>query len=588
MIGILVAFLLALAPGWAQAAPVSAMAMVGQPALPPDFTALPYVDPNAKKGGVLREAAIGGFDSLNPWILSGSAPARIGLIYDRLMERSWDEPFSIYASLAESIDWDQPGHQLTIRLRDGARWHDGAAITADDVLFTVNLMRDTARPNSRRVYKLVTAGRVVDAQTLILDLDPVMDRESLMILAMMPVLPRHYWQGRDFNKASLDIPLGSGPYRIDNLKPGRSISYKRVENYWARDLPINRGLYNFDTLTTEYFRDDMVALEAFKAGTIDWRQEMDATNWAERYDFPARQQGRVVTETIPHHRPAWFRGFIFNTRRPPFDDVRVRRALTEAFDFGWVQQALFRGLYQRIDSSFANSALAARGEPNAAQRALLVPFADQISPDILGPIWRPDQFASPRHRQQEVDRLLTQAGWILRDGVRQNEKTGVPLRFELLINGPADEKMALEYGRMLKRLGIILDIRPVDAAQFRQRLDHFDYDMVSWRWINSLSPGVEQGYYWGSAAAGRTGGRNYAGVQSAAIDAVAATIPLATTPDQMADRTAALDRLVMGGFYMVPLYYAPGDWVAYWADRVRRPQMISLYGMVVEALMAKE
>lgn len=577
-----------LVSGHVRAEPVTAMAMVGTPALGAGFDHLPYADPDARKGGTLRESAIGSFDSLNPWILSGSAPARINLVYDRLMERSWDEPFSIYAALAESIDWDQANHTLLITLNPAARWHDGVPVTSRDVAFTIDTMRKIAKPNTRRVFTLVTGSHIIDDRHIRLDLDPAMDRESLMILAMMTVLPHHYWASRDITKAGLEPPLGSGPYKIARIDPGRRIEFERVSDYWGRDLPVNRGLYNFDHVIVDYFRDDLVALEAFKAGSIDWRQELDAANWAERYDFPARRDGHVTTANIPHHRPAWFKGFIFNTRRPPFDDWRVRRALTEAFDFTWMRHALFRDLYQRLDSTFANSLLAAKGEPDPGEQALLSPFRDQLPEQVFGPAWLPDQFASSRHRQEKIDQWLREAGWVYQKGSRINLRNGQKLAIELLIGNPAEERVALEYGRMLKKLGITLNIRTVDAAQFRQRLDHFDYDMVSWRWINSLSPGIEQSYYWGSAAADRIGGRNYAGVKSAAIDSIAASIPLANDPGQMQTRVHALDRVIMHGYYAVPLYYAAGDWVAWWSDRVTRPQHDALYGMVIEAWMAKE
>jgi len=374
-------------------APAHGLALFGEPKYGPDFEHLDYVNPDAPKGGVLRQAATGTFDSLNPFLITGQPAAGLSLTYDTLMQRVWDEPFSLYGLVAESVTLSDDRRTMTFRLNPGARFHDGQPMTAEDVRFSLETFREDGRPNARRTYSFIARVETPDPLTVIFHIKPDAERELPLVLAMLPVLPAHYWRapGHDFSQTTLTPPLGSGPYRVASVDPGRGITYERVPDYWAADLPVNRGLYNFGTIEVEYFRDDDVALEAFKAHETDFRREDDPTDWATRYTGPAQDSGALKLEALPHHRPDWTRALIFNTRRPPFDDIRVREALDYAFDFEWLNQAVFRGAYKRIESFYPNSELAAEGEPSEAEKALLEPFADTLPASVFGPA-----YAAPR------------------------------------------------------------------------------------------------------------------------------------------------------------------------------------------------
>lgn len=568
------------------------LALFGDPALPPGFDHLPYARPDAPKGGQLRLGATGTFDNLNPFLITGQPASQLALTYDTLMQRSWDEPFTLYPLIAESTELSPDRRHLSFRLNPAARFHDGVPITAEDVRFTIETLRREGKPAARRLYGFIQQIDTPDDHTIRLTLSPAAEREVPLVIAMLPVLPAHYWRDRDFGQTTLTPPPGSGPYRIDAVDPGRSITYIRVPDYWARELPVNRGLYNFDSIRVEYFRDDDVSLQAFLAHESDLRRESDPTDWAVRYAGPALDDGRLVLEALPHHRPDWTRALILNTRRPPFDDIRVREALDEAFDFEWLNRAVFRGAYKRIESYFPNAELAASGLPDPAELALLTPFADSLPPAVFGPAYQAPRtdgtgMGGRRANMRRALKLLKQAGWRLRDGKLVNAETGQPMRFEVLIQSGQDEGLVLEWQRTLARLGIEVSIRSVDATQFRQRLNAFDYDVVAYRWINSLSPGIEQRLYWSSAAAGQPGSRNYAGVRSAAVDALVDGIANATSRADLLAHAHALDRVLTHEHYAVPLYYLGEDLVAYWQP-IRHPDYTPLYGMVIEAWWADQ
>ncbi len=565
--------------------------MQGEPRYPPDFQHVDYADPDAPKGGTLIERVIGSFDTLNPWIVLGTFNLKYYLTYDRLMYRAENEPYSLYALVAQTVTVPDDRSWVEFALDPRAKFSDGTQITADDVIFTWETLRKWGRPFYRDSCGRVAEARRIDDRHVRFILGPGFQRETVMSLAQMPVLPKHYWQGRDFNRPSLDIPVGSGPYRIAAVDPGRSITYRRRDDYWARDLPINVGQYNFDVIREDYYRDDNVALEAFKAGAYNFRQELDATKWMTGYDFPAVADGRVVREDIPEARIDYMRALIFNLRRPIFADRRVREALNLAFDFEWMNRVLFHGAFRRIESYFPNSELAAAGLPTDGERALLEPFRDQLPGQVFGPDYRARQTDGTgdeglRPNLRRAMGFLEAAGWVVRDGRLVDGTTGAPFTFEILLHDPHDERMALPFARALKRLGIAATVRTLDEPQYIQRRGQFDFDMILDYWDQTPSPVTEPLIYWGSKAADIKGSRNYPGIKSAAVDALAGAIADARDRQQLLDRAHALDRVMTWGYYTIPLYYLGVDHAAYWRP-LCRPAAVSSWGLVFETWYSK-
>lgn len=566
-----------------------ALAMHGQPKYGPDFTHLDYANPDAPKGGTLRQAAIGTFDSLNPYAIKGKAAQGLAYVHDRLMTRVWDEPFTLYAGIAKGAEVAADRSAITFHIDERAKFQDGSPITADDVIFTFETLREYGRPNMRRVYKLVRAVEKRDDHTVHFTLGDGYDRETVMILAIMPVLSKAWWSGRDFDSASLDIPVASGPYKIASVDPGRKIIYERNPDYWAANLPVNRGHYNFDRIVFDYFRDDTVAFESFKAGQLDLRREWDANKWAKGYDLPAVRNGTITVENIAHGRPERVNALIPNTRRAPFDDIRVREALGLALDFGWMNQNLFYGLYQQVNSFYPNSLLAATGEPDDAQRAILEHYKDILPSEIFGPVWQPPASGTPdamRENIRRADELLKDAGWIVKDGQRVHTASGKIFTFEIMLGSADDEKLGLAFVRGLKRLGITATLRVLDQAAFIARLNEYDYDMVLYYWLSTLSPGTEQILYWGCEAAKQPARWNYAGICNPAIDAIAAGIANAADYTDLVAHARALDRVLLDGRYMIPLYYPGKDFIAR-RTSIQRPETTPLYGMVLETWWEK-
>lgn len=562
--------------------------MHGEPKYGPGFTHLEYVNPEAPKGGQYKEAAIGTFDNLNPYAIKGKAASGLNLVYDRLMQRVWDEPFTMYPLIAERAEVTGDRSAVTFHLNPAARFHDGTPVTAADVLFSFETLRDHGRPNMRRIYRLVDEAKIIDERAVYFHFGEGHDKETVMILAMMPVLSKAWWEGRTFDATLLEVPNLNGPYRIAAVDPGRRIVYERVADYWAKDLPVNKGHFNFDKIVYEYYRDDTVAFEAFKAGNLDFRREWNAGKWASDYDFPAIKSGKVKAEALPHGRPERVRSLIFNMRRAPFDDILVRRALNYALDFGWVNKNLYHGQYKRIDSYFPNSALAAKGEPSAAELALLEPFRDALPAEVFGPAWTPPQAEgqqAQRENLRQADALLQEAGWIIRDGRRVHRQSGQPFTFQILLDSPEDEKLALSFAGSLKRLGITASVRALDAAAFLGRLNEYDFDMVLYHWVNSLSPGTEQMLYWSCEAAKQPSRWNFPGMCHPAIDSLAAGIANAVDRDDLVAHARALDRVMMWHFFTVPLYYAGEDYVSY-KNYISRPETTPLYGLVIESWWA--
>jgi peptide/nickel transport system substrate-binding protein len=563
-----------------------ALAMHGKPALPADFTRMPYANPDAPKGGRLVEGILGTFDSLNPLIVRGLPVQQIrGFVVESLMARGNDEAFTLYGMLANSVETDDARSYVTFHLDPRARFSDGQPVLAEDVLFSWALLRDKGRPNHRQYYAKVVKAEALDPRTVRFDLGSTDDRELPLILGLMPVLPKHAIDVATFEETSMSAPIGSGPYRVSAVKPGASVTLTRNPDYWGRDLPVNRGLWNFDEIRLDFYREANGAFEAFKRGLYDFRVETEPLRWHEGYDFPAARSGEVIRDAIKTGMPQPSEFLVFNTRRPLFSDVRVRQALTLLFDFEWINRNYFFGLYGRSAGFFAGSELSAYGRPaDDRERALLKPYASRIPPDILDGSYRlPVSDGSGRDRSslRSALNLLSQAGYELDGTVLRQRLTKAPLAFEILVTTRDQERIALAYQRDLKRAGIEASVRAVDAVQFDQRRLSFEFDMIQNRWDQSLSPGNEQSFYWGSEAAGIAGTRNYMGAKDPAIDALIGAILEAREHPDFVSAVRALDRSLMSGFYAIPLFNVQEQWIARW-NRIERPDATALTGYLPE------
>ena len=554
------------------------LSLFGDLKYPPGFTQLDYVNADAPKGGEAVLYALGGFDSLNPFIVRGEAAAGAGSIYDSLMGRAPDEPNAAYGAIAKSVEVPDDLSWAAFELRPEARWHDGTPLTAEDVAFSLDLLKSKGAPMYRFYYANVARAVVEGPHRIRFEFSGPRNRELPQIVSEFPVLPKHWWQGRDFERATLEKPLGSGPYRIDAVDPPRSITLRRVPDYWGRDLPTQRGRNNFDALRYEYFRDAVVAQEAFKAHQYDLRSENVAKQWATAYDFPAVKAGLVIKEEIPHSNVSGMQGFAFNLRRPQFQDRRVRLAISQAFDFEWTNRNLFYGLYTRTDSYFANSEFAARALPDAEELALLEPFRDKLPPELFIEIYRPpmsDGSGQDRNNLRKARQLLADAGWTLKDG-KLVGADGKPFEFEILVVQPEFERVVAPMQQPLQRLGITARLRVVDSAQYQNRLRAFDFDMVVASFPQSHSPGNEQRDFWSSAAAAREGSRNLIGIRDPVVDAMVDKVIGAASRHEVVAAVRALDRVLCWGYYMVPHYHVRAFRIAYW-NRFGRPAQLPRY-----------
>jgi peptide/nickel transport system substrate-binding protein len=554
--------------------------------MPEGFSHFRYVNPEAPKGGRLTEGVVGTFDSLNPLIVKGlPAQAIRGYVIESLMARGYDEPFTLYGLIARDVDTDDARSYVTFTLDPAARFSDGHPVTADDVVFSWQLLRDHGRPNHRTYYAKVAKAEILDAHRVRFDLTGADDRELPLILGLMPILPKHAVDPATFEETSFVPPVGSGPYIVAEVRPGESVTLKRDPAYWGRDLPVNRGLWNFDEIRLDYYRDANTQFEAFKRGLIDLRVETDPGRWETGYDFPAARDKRVVKEAFTSGLPKSLYAFVFNTRRPLFADIRVREALLTLFDFQWLNHNFFFDRYRRTASYFEGSELSAHGRSaDARERALLAPYPAAVRPDILAGTWNPpvtDGSGRDRRTLKRALDLLAQAGYDLEGTQLRERASGRPFAFEVLVASREQERLALAYGRDLQRAGIDARVRLVDAAQYERRLQTFDFDMIQYRWDESLSPGNEQSFYWGAAAADEQGSRNYMGAKNPAIDAMIAAILAARSRDDLVAAVRALDRVLMSGFYVVPLFHLPERWVAHWAA-IRHPAVTSLSGYLPE------
>jgi peptide/nickel transport system substrate-binding protein len=563
-----------------------AIAMHGEPAWRAGFDHPTYANPAAPKGGQLTQGVLGTFDSVNPFIVKGLPAVNIrGYIIESLLARGYDEPFTLYGLLADSVTTDAARSFVTFTINPAARFADGKKVEAADVIFSWELLRDHGRPNFGTYYSKVTKAQAIDARTVRFDLDAADDRELPLILGLMPILAKHAIDVGKFEETTFTPILGSGPYRVGAVRPGESVTFTRDPTYWGRNLPINRGLWNFDTIKFDYYRDGNTHFEAFKKGLYDIRAETDPGRWQTAYDFPALRDGSVVKETFPYGLPKGMQGLVFNTRREIFSDVRVREAILQLFDFEWINHNYFFDLYKRTASYFDGCDLSAHGvAANARERELLKPFPGAVREDIMAGTWAPpvtDGSGRDRAGLRRAFDLFAQAGYALQGTQLVKRANGKPFAFEILTTTRDQERLALAFARNLKRAGIDARVRNIDATQFERRRIAFDFDMMDYRWEQSLSPGNEQLFYWGSAAADQQGSRNYMGVKSRAIDAMIDAMLKATERDGFVAATRALDRVLLSGFYVVPLYFPPQQWVARWT-RIEHPLATSLFGYLPE------
>jgi microcin C transport system substrate-binding protein len=548
-----------------------AIAMFGEPKYPSGFAHFDYVNPDAPQAGTLRLGVTGTFDSFNPYVIKGNPAAAAEA--ETLTVASADEPFTQYGLIAEEMVWPEDRSWVEFTLRPEARWRDGQPITPEDVIFSLDILKKKGAPFYRFYYAAVTRAEVSGERKVRFVFNQAGNRELPLIMGQMPILPKHYWESRDFERSTLEPPLSSGPYRIADFEPGRYVVTERVPDYWGRGLAVNVGQNNFAQIRYEYFRDDTIQRQALKGGAIDLRQENQAKAWALDYDVPAVREGWLQKEAIPNERPVGMQAFVFNTRRAVFADPKVREALGYAFDFEWTNRVLFFGQYTRTESYFANSELASHGLPIGQERELLERYRGRIPEQVFGAEYHApttDGSGWPRANLETALDLLGQAGWHVRDMVLVNDATGEPMRFEILLVSQAFERVVLPFVRNLKRLGIDASVRLVDESQYINRMRDFDFDMAIVVWPQSESPGNEQRTFWGSEAADTPGSRNYAGIKDPVVDALIEALISSPDRESLVARTQALDRVLLWSFYVIPNWYSGVDRFVYW-NKFSRP-----------------
>ncbi|POR55328.1 peptide/nickel transport system substrate-binding protein [Bosea psychrotolerans] len=565
-----------------------AIAMHGEPALPPGFRHLPYADPDAPKGGRIVFGLQGTFDSLNPLVVLGVAPDAVPrYVQQSLLYRSADEPFTAYGLLASRVELNEARTRLAFEIDERARFSDGTPVTADDVLFTFEMLKTKGKPFHRSSLGRVTKAEAPSPRYVVFELGDGSNRELPLVIGAMPIFARHATNADTFGETSFKPALGSGPYLVSEVRPGEALTLKRRKDFWAENHPLMRGLFNADEIRYDFYRDANALFEAFKAGLYDIRLEPDPTRWMTGYDVPAVRDGRIVREALRFQSPKGMTGLVFNTRRPAFADVRVREALGIMFDFEWVNRNLFHGVYRRAGSFFSDSELSALGVPaDAREKALLAAFPGSVRDDILAGSWAPaatDGSGRDREQARKALDLLQSAGYELQDGVLRNTRTAEPLAFEITVTNRPQERLALNYAASLGRLGVGVSVRLIDDVQYWRRLSAFDFDMIQWTWPASASPGNEQVGRWGSANADRKGALNYAGVKSPAVDAALQAILAAREREDFVAAVRVLDRALLSGFYVVPLYYLPETWLAHSRDVVL-PARKPAYFLATEAL----
>lgn len=553
--------------------PVGGIAIHGEPKYKEGFAHFDYVNPNAPKGGTLRLSALGTFDNLNPFIIKGNAAGNIGLIYQSLLTSASDEPFTVYAQLAEKLEIADDRKSITFHIRPEAVWNDGKPVSAEDVVWSFETLKTKGAPFYAAYYADVESVKADGDKRVTFHFKTGDNRELPLIVGQLPILPKHYWADKKFEDTTLTPPLGNGPYKIAKVDAGRSLTFERVKNWWGENIPANKGRYNFDTIIVDYYRDTTVAVEAFFAGRYDIRQEHVAKIWATGYDAPAVKDGRIKKEEIQNHLPAGMQGFVMNIRRPVFADRAVRQALQYAFDFEWSNKAMAHGAYKRTASYFENSDYAAKDLPQGRELEILEEFRSELPPEIFTQAYKnpvTDGSGNARDNLRKAMEILDAAGYTLgTDGVRA--KDGTRLTFEIVDNQPEFERWVLPFIRNLKRIGIEAKFRVVDSSQYVARMNDFDFDMTVSGFGQSLSPGNEQREYWGSAKADSKGSRNIIGVKNPVVDKLCEKIANATSQDELVAATKALDRVLLWGYYVIPQWHTNVWKVAYW-DRFERPE----------------
>ena len=560
-----------------------AIAMHGEPKYDQNFISVEYVSNNAEKGGNIVRSAIGTYDTFNPFTLKGTSAAGIGLLYESLTVGSSDEAFTEYGLLAKSIEWPDDRSWVTFTLRDEAKWHDGKKITSDDVVWTFNTLMEKGHPFYKYYYGDVSEVIKITENKVKFEFSTNTNKELVLIVGQLPVLPKHYWENKNFEETTLDVPIGSGPYKIKSFDAGRSITYELDLNYWGfknNIVPIKVGKDNMGSIRYDYYKDRGVEREAFKSGEIDFFSENSSKEWATSYDINAVNEGIIKKELIAHENPQGMQAFAFNTRKDIFADKKVRKALSYAFDFEWTNKNLFYGAYKRTDSFFENSELASSGLPSQAELAYLNPYIDQLPKEIFN-----EEYSNPktdgsgfvRNELQEATKLLQEAGWKLRDGKLENSN-GEPFEFEILLVSPAFERIVLPFIDNLEKLGINASLRTIDSSQYQKRIESFDFDMVVFTFSQSLSPGNEQRNFWSSGAADTNGSRNIIGIKNNVIDLLIENLINAKDREDLITISRALDRVLLWNYYVIPQWHISAYRVLYW-DMFDQPKQKPKYSL---------
>ena len=559
------------------------LAMHGVPKYDSNFKYLDYVNPNAPKGGTMRFGVYGSYDNLNRVSFKGSRAAGLGYVHDTLMRRVWDEAFTLYGLIADKIDMPDDRSSITFFINPKARFHDGTQITREDVLFSLKTFQEKGSPNQKKTYGKVIETQFVQENGIKMIFINNEDKELPLIIAgFLPIISKNFHKKIDVTKTFLTIPVGSGPYKIIEIEPGRQIVYKRVENYWAKDLPVNVGYYNFDKLIYDYYKDSNVLLEAFKVGEYDYRREYNAKRWLNNYNFIAVNEGKVVLKEMKNDKPSGMNALVFNTRKDLFKNPRVREALIYSYDFEWINKTLYSNAYTRTNSYFDNSPLASTGLPSIKELKLLNPWKDQLPKEVFYKSYKTpisNGTGVPRKNLKKAKKLLEDEGWFIQDG--KLTKNGKEFTFEFLIVSPSLEKIGLSFQKNLKKLGITMNIRTVDSSQYQARLLNYDFDMINHTWRISLSPGNEQQFYWGSEVGKQEGSRNYPGIDNPAIDFLIEKLIGANSRQELTTIMHALDRVLLWGHYVIPMHHSGIDRIAYW-NFLEYPSKIPLYGIVIE------
>jgi peptide/nickel transport system substrate-binding protein len=595
---LIVALMLGAVAEPAIAEPAHGIAMIGEPALPPDFGHLPYVNPEAPKGGRVVYGVVGTFESMNQFIVQGGTTAARGLrdltfgnlVFESLLARNDDEAFTLYGMIAESVETAPDRSWVEFTLNPKAKFSDGRPVTVDDVVFSMEILRDKGRPNYRSYFSKVEKIERIGERGVRFIMPQAKDRELPMIIGLMPILPKHATDPETFDKSTLKTPIGSGPYFVSDAKVPEYTVFKRNPDYWGKDLPIKRGLDNYDEIRIEYYRDANTMFEAFKKGLFLVNPEGDPAQWNTAYDFPAVRDGRVLREIFKTRTPKGMSGFVFNTRRPLFSDIRVRKALAKLVDFEWINKNLYYGAFMRAAGYFNDSELSAVGlAASDREKALLAPFPDAVAADVMDGTYRPSSFGEKSERAvlREALNDLQSAGYELRGDTLINKASGEPFSFEIMVATKEDERLALAYQRTVSRIGIKASVRSVESSQYQKRRQTFDYDMIRYTWTVSLSPGNEQLNRWSAASADMDGSFNYPGAREPALDAMINAMLSAPSREDFVAAVRAFDRVLISGTYVAPLFYLPEQWVARWTT-IERPDVTPITGYNLPSWWAKQ